>query len=199
MNEQEQKKFREKYESLMDAKYKMTYILDKMHKLEEDMYVKEYLKLQGEYKKMSDSEGYEIPYISEEQLLEKAIRETEIEETNNIYVCMSAYNGKYGLDKENVKSKYRALDAPVDYDSEKADYKQYYNVELSKNDDGYEVNIPIAMCKEFENNNLVLYPPDIEFANKDYDYVKRTYFTTIYEDSEEKAIEKIMTKRIKNK
>ena len=66
MNEQEQKKFREKYESLMDAKDKMTYILDKMHKLEEDMYVKEYLKLQGEYKKMSDSEGYEIPYISEE-------------------------------------------------------------------------------------------------------------------------------------
>ncbi|MBQ2639335.1 MAG: hypothetical protein IJF92_01025 [Bacilli bacterium] len=199
MNEQEQKKFREKYESLMDAKDKMTYILDKMHKLEEDMYVKEYLKLQEEYKKISDSEGYEIPYISEEQLLEKAIRETEIEETNNIYVCMSAYNGKYGLDESNVKSRYRVLDAPVDYDSKEADYKQYYNIELSKSDEGYEINIPIAMCKEFENNNLVLYPPDIEFANKYYDYVKRTYFTTIYESNEEKAIEKVMTKRIKNK
>ena len=109
---------------------------------------------------------------------------------------MSAYNGTYGLDKENVKSKYRVLDAPVDFDDKKADYKQYYNIELSNGDDGYEINVPIANCKEFEHNNIVLYPPDIEFANKYYDYVKRTYFTTLYEDSEEKAIEKVMTKRV---
>ena len=194
MNEQEQKRFRENYESIMKTREKMSKILEKMHELEKDMYVKDYLQLQEEYKKISDSRGYEIPYISEEQLLEKAIRETEIKDTNNIYVCMGAYNGKHGLDEENIKSKYRVLDALVDIDSDKADYKQYYNIELSKYDDGYEINIPRERCNEFELNNLVLYPPKMGLSNEYYDYIKKTYFSTLYEEDEEKAIEKIITK-----
>ena len=177
----------------------MKALLKDIKELERDMYVKEYLEKKAKYDKISETKGYEIPYISEEELLEKAIKESDVNTSNNIYVCMAAYNGKHGLDSENIKSEYRALDIKVDYDAKDADYKQYYNIELSDSDEGYEVNIPIYKCKEFEHNNIVLYPPDSDLADNYYKYIKRTYYSTIYEENEEKALDKVMAKVNKNK
>lgn len=195
MTNEEIEKFRNKYDSLKDTK---KYILDLQSKIKEyekeNPVVRKYLALKEQLEVDKEYSYWGVQDLDEEQMLERAIKETKINETNNIYVYISSYVGVNQLNNKNKKDALSIADIPVFYDNPDVDYRKYRNIELSPGDDNYEVNVPIFECEKFESDNIVLYS-HARSGSEYYEIVRRVYFDEIYTFGEQKALEKVMYKR----
>ena len=131
---------------------------------------------------------YEFGKKTDEDLLYSALCSVRINETNNIYVYMGTFKKNHECDIEHGANDYR-----VNKNDPDADYRIYRNLEFMAYQDGYEIEIPIKECESFEQNHIVIYPQGTCLCDQYYLKLRDEFFDTAILDSQEKALEKIMT------
>lgn len=112
---------------------------------------------------------YEFGKKTDEDLLYSALCSVRINETNNIYVYMGTFKKNHECDIEHGALEFMAYQ------------------------DGYEIEIPIKECESFEQNHIVIYPQGTCLCDQYYLKLRDEFFDTAILDSQEKALEKIMT------
>ena len=191
MTNEEIEKFQNKVYSLLNIQKNVNNLEKEIKRYEDIDIVREYLILK---KRLETVKRHGVHKLNYEQILEKALKEIKISETNNIYVYVSSYKGTHQLNYEHKENELPLADMIVSYDDPSVDYRKYINIELSPSDGNYEINVPISKCEEFEHNNIVL-RSNVKPGREYYNEIRAMYFSTIYIDGESRALEKIKSKR----
>lgn len=116
-------------------------------------------------------------FMSERDILTKAIQKEKIDETNNILICIGTYCFIHGEKFYEVNET-----------DTKANYKIY--LDLEKHVENALYKISIENVKEFEENHTILNSSEnpIRFYNK----MKKTFYETAIKENQEKAIKKVL-------
>ena len=139
---------------------------ERIHQLEQNALVREYIELSSRHS--GDSEEY----WSDNELLELAMEshEHEIIETNGIYFCIGlVYLADYA----------------------KNEYKRYINLEQPHDN----ILLPIASCYQFENTHEVIFT-NSRFPFQEYYKLRRIFFQTAIKEGQEKARLKVLKKLV---
>lgn len=170
---------------------------NKKLELEQDPKVKEYLETISDISKNNDilKDYKEANYnwkCTEEQFINKNAHSTE---TNSIYVCM------WGYGKKILSSKFNGVISFSDvidwskllaFDDEKTEYRVYADIEKPHAE---KVIIKKRDWKEFEKNNIVLFPSKDNNASDFYDKIRLLFLKTCLQESQDEAIQKILSMR----
>lgn len=105
------------------------------------------------------------------------------EDTNDIYVYLGTYEYNYEVDIVHGSNDFR-----VDYNSPKANYRIYKNIEYP-----YIESVPICRCEEFEKNHIIIKPKS-HFKNKEYYKIQEEFFVKAVKTNQEKAKQMILKK-----
>ena len=185
MNNNELEKLRNEYKNLKNAKEKALQLMERKKELETHADVVEYLNIT---KQLQNSD---YVALSDTKLLQKAIYHASIKHTNEIYVCIAAYKDVPDYLKNILGSRYG-----TNLNDPEAKFKCYVDIEKSFSD-GQKL-IPIEQCEGFEKNHNVLYSKDMEPMDF-YHYVRKKFFETCINESQEKAAEKLTIIKILSK
>lgn len=182
MNSEEVKKIKEEYENLIETKRKMKYLLERKGKLERDPKVIEYIKLIGLIKPNDANIFKIIEHMSNKKVLSMAISRVNIENSNNIYICLGTYETAYDLDFDLCKQEFI-----VDYDSKNAEYSRFVELETSK-----VVDVPIEKRNQFEEENIILLPPENMNSVEFYTITKEKFFDDALTYGNDIALKRIL-------
>lgn len=187
MTNEEKEKIRIKYEHLLEIKKEILKNKDEIEMLEQDPTVRRYLELKEILESDRCYDYFKVVHLSNEMILEEAIKSVRISSTNGIFICSGTYkNGDIGSDFN---------DYIVSHDAPDADFRKYINIELPEYDSNLIQLIPISECAEFEQNNIVLYPPKEFNSPQYYSKIRMMYFNTAVKYGCEKAVEKVLYRR----
>lgn len=186
MKNDELEELRKYYNKLMESDNRKDEIKKKLAQLQSDPKVIEYIDLKRE---LDYFNTHDIIPVNNKKIIERIVDNISVTNTTNIYVYMSTYTTNYYNSNAKTSDTKEVL-----YDSEDASYRSYYNIE---NPSLSSIDVPINDCSEFENNNIVLFPPkDASFFDY-YKKIRNIYFETAIKNGNEKAVEKV--KSIKEK
>lgn len=158
---------------------------DKIKRIKElmkDDKVKEFLKLisldykVGNTKKMVTDDIIASIYSQYLYLIKES-------DTNGLYVYLGTYAYNDEIDIVHGSRDYR-----VSYDSPKADYRLYQNIELWGSE-----QILIRKCEEFEKNHIVINPM-VPFSNKDFYEIQKDFFIRAVKDNQKSAKRMVLRK-----
>lgn len=187
MTNEEREKIRVKYEHLLEIKKEILKNKDEIEILEQDPTVRRYLELKERLESDKGYDYFEVVHLSNEMILEKAIKSVRVSNTNGIFICSGTYqNGDIDSDFN---------DYIVSHNDPDADFREYINIELPEYDSSRIQLIPISECAEFEEKNIVLYPPKEVNSAQYYSKIRTMYFNTAIQYGCEKALEKVLYKR----
>lgn len=187
MTNEEREKIKGKYEHLLEIKKEILKNKDEIEILEQDPTVRRYLELKERLESDKGYDYYEVVHLSNEMILEKAIKSVRVSNTSGIFICSGTYqNGDIDSDFN---------DYIVSHNDPDADFREYINIELPEYDSSHIQLIPISECAEFEQNNIVLYPPKGVDSAQYYSKIRMMYFNTAIQYGCEKALEKVLYKR----
>lgn len=187
MTNEEREKIRVKYEHLLEIKKEILKNKDEIEILEQDPTVRRYLELKERLESDKGYDYFEVVHLSNEMILEKAIKSARVSNTNGIFICSGTYqNGDIDSDFN---------DYIVSHNDPDADFREYINIELPEYDSSRIQLIPISECAEFEEKNIVLYPPKEVNSAQYYSKIRTMYFNTAIQYGCEKALEKVLYKR----
>ena len=179
MTNEEREKIKEKYEHLLEIKKEILKNKDEIEILEQDPTVRRYLELKERLESDKGYDYYEVAHLSNEMILEKAIKSLRVSNTSGIFICIGTYhNGDI-----------------VSHDASDIDFREYVNIEQNQYEDDRIRLIPISDCLEFEQNNIVLYPPKGVNSSQYYSKIRTMYFNTAIQYGCDKAKEKMLYKR----
>lgn len=104
-------------------------------------------------------------------------------ETNGLYVYLGTYKYNDEIDIVHGGRDYR-----VPYDSIKADYRVYQNVELWGS-----VHVLINKCEEFEKTHRIINPM-VDASDKTFYQIQKDFFIRAVKDNQESAKKMILRK-----
>lgn len=108
------------------------------------------------------------------------IRESD---TNGLYVYLGTYAYNDEMDIVHGSRDYR-----VSYDSPKADYRLYQNIELWGSE-----HILIRKCEEFEKTHTII-NPNVPFSDKAFYEIQKDFFIRAVKDNQESAKRMVLRK-----
>ena len=188
MTDNELEKIRSKYEKLLSTKKALESLQEEKKFLENNVKVKRYLEITNLLENNKENNSS----LNYDNLIERSINSIPVSNTNNIYV----YIGTYRYNDE-IDIIHGSKDDRVAFFDKKADYRVYRNIESLSYQDDYSINVPVSQCEKFEREHNVIYPKTC--LNGEYYYkVRREFFKTAILEGQEKAIEKVLTKKEKN-
>ena len=161
---------KQQYEWLKIQQLRYQSIFDRLKRLEENEFVREYLELSSSVKNIKRKDVC----LSEDDLIEVSYlgNVCYIEDTNGIYVCV----GEVDL-------------------HEMTRYKRYINIESSKD----SVLVPLDECEMFEKTHQVVFmnmvPHDVYSAIRKYRDAQKDFIKTAIEEGQEKACQKVLSKK----
>lgn len=161
MNKEELEEIRIKYEIKKKERDKLKKAKERIKELEKDPKVREYLGLMGAKDKK---------LLSDEKILENIIKDANIKNKSNIYVCYGKflYDGPH-INENNSYYVYRGLEGGGIFSIDQKDNEEF--------------EIDRIIIKLFEHNS--------EY----YDKIKQFYFRQLLNgENEEETLEKIKTK-----
>ena len=179
MTNGELKDIKRNYEELITAKTETDLLNEAIELYEQHPVVIKYLNLKRKLESITKSHS-KVEELCDDELLEYVINNIGISNTNNIYVYMGTYQQNDNITKENP------CDFIVSYDDPNADYRLYINIESP--DD--ERKIICTLQTDFEEQNIVLYPPQGINSSTYFYEIRSMYFKTAINEGQEKAIEK---------
>lgn len=174
-----------RYNDLIKIKQELLKTKQKIQELEQEPIVREYLGLikQQEHDKLSSY--YSVLELSDEDIFQKVIDEVLIHSIGSIYV----YFGDYRC----VESEEGGIQfIPITKSNEQVEYKQYKDIEHNLSI-GHMISL--NDCEEFENKNIILFPPKLENKIEYFNRIRTMYFNIAIKYGKEKALEKVMYKR----
>lgn len=177
MKEEEVEKIKDKYHHLIWLKHSLQNLKQEIMEYEKEPIVKEYLKRKKQLKSEQVYDYYQVVNLDDDHILEKAIKSVGVRNTENIFVCFGTCKHDNIIDDNELM------------------FRKYINIELAEYEDGYIQFIPISECAEFEQSNIVLYPPKGINSDKYFSEIRKMYFTTAVNDGCDKALEKVLYKR----
>lgn len=189
MTNEEKEKIRIKYEHLLEIKKEILKNKEEIEMLEQDPTVKRYLELKERLESDQDYDYFDVVHLSNEMILEKAIESVKVTNINNIYVYLATYQINLENDEEYP------LDFVVSFDDPNADYSEYMSIESDEYAVEYQKKVTPNNRKEFEQNNIVLYPPKGVDSAQYYSKIRTMYFNTAIQYGCEKALEKVLYRR----
>jgi hypothetical protein len=192
MTNEDLEKIRNKYKELKDKRSEILKIAEDIKRYEQDPIVKKYMELIKLYKKNTTGCMNAFDKKTDDDLLNSALISVRINETNNIYVYMGTFKKRYEYDEEYCEDDYQ-----VKKNDLLADYRTYRNLEFMSYQDDYEVKVPIEYCEEFEEEHIIIYPQGTCGYDQYYLKLRNEFFDTAILESQEKALEKILSLRKK--
>lgn len=178
---------RKKYKDLLTLKKSIKLLINEKKQLECDPKVRRYLEINRILNLDSGYSFHGIEKESDSQIVERAISCVKLSNTKNIYIymgtfkCNNVYDIIYGPD-----------DTRVNRNDKKAIYSLYRNLELSSFEETYELKISIKKREKFEEENIVVFPPENYFNDKFYSELRVAYFKEVIQNGQEEAFEKIL-------
>lgn len=151
--------------------------------LEQNKWVKEYLELKEE---LDESFDKELVDKTDSQILRSSYASNVKQEdsTNNIYMYMGTYRRSNEIDVVHGANDYR-----IEYDSPKADYRLYKNLEYEYD---YEM-IPISQCCEFEKTHNFIHAKGYMREAKFYK-IQEEFIELAVKYGQEEACKRILKK-----
>ena len=151
-------------------------------------------------KKLLDLTGLKIDFLDYDNIREiigNIIKDYNICETNNIYVCTRAY---YLVDYGNHDRDNYSYSTNIN-DNECAEYKSYRDIESGKYIKAVKERVnrieKRPLIEVFEKNNIVLNPyneSSRKHVENGYEEVILEFFYEAYKNGQNKALKKILTK-----
>lgn len=188
MKDEELENLRREYKHLVDLRDELIKVRSRIKELEQEPIVREYLSLLN--RERSDlSSNYKLFRKTDEELLEEAIRETVHRPDCSIYIYIGDYKT---LEGEPRSTKLVPTFIPISKNEEYPEYRKYRNIECNCEEG---TMIFIDECEEFEQRNIVLYPPNKTYSIEYFNKIRRIYFDTAIKYGKEKAVEKILYKK----
>lgn len=155
----------------------------RIKELQKDSKVKEYIKLISLFK----NEELKQINLSDTQIISslynRYLHKIQKEDTNGIYIYLGTYEYNNEVDIIHGSNDFR-----VNYNSPKANYRIYKNIEYT-----YGESIPIEMCDEFEKEHIVI-KPNTYFKNKIYYQIQEDFFIKAVKTNQESAKKMIIKK-----
>lgn len=185
MTNKEMEKIKNRYNTLISIKQRLLSLNKKIEELEQEPIIRKYLDLQTQLENEKLSFYYVSLQLSNDDILRKIIENIETTNTNNIYT----YIGTYQVNNEQKKES--SSDFSVSYDNPNASYRLYRNIEIPSE----EKKIMIALQLEFEQQNIVLYPPKGVNSDTYFTDIRNMYFNTAIKYGQGKALEKVLYKK----
>lgn len=111
----------------------------------------------------------------------------------NIYVYMGCYKGTHELHNVDNSNPLQLRDLHVGDDTSRADYKRYRNIELSRLDEGYEINVPLSKCDKFEKTHIIIHT---DYADSWDNYMKfrEIFLSELYSYKQQGTLVKVKSK-----
>lgn len=174
MNSNELNEFKQQYQTVSRKKDIMNSLRIKKEELEKNDVVKLYCQILNEMAELNDDINYE------QNILDNAIANSNIKNTNGIYVYFGSFY-------KNIFNQ----EIPVDHMDHTAQYSVYMDIE--KVYSSACITIPIESCESFERDNVILFPKDVYSERWIlYERIRRMFFETCVVEGQEKAIEKVL-------
>ena len=183
MKTEELKILKKKVEKLQTKREEVLTLQEEIALLEKSEVVKKYLNLLDLLDKKTTGRNANIDKITDEEIINIALRETKITPDEEIYVYLGTY--KYNNELDIVHS---LSDIPISRTNKYADYVLYQNLE-SKYYDSFKV--PYKSAEEFENTHKVIIPKNVVSRKKYFYKLQLEYFETMILESPEEAKQKI--------
>ena len=173
------------YHRLQKVNSEVTKLIERKKELETHDDVVEYLNITKQL------DNIDRRVLTNQDIIKKAIYNTNIKHTNGIYVCIAAYKEAPNYLKNFLGPRYA-----TNINDPEAKFKCY--VDIEKNFSEGQKLIPIDQCEGFEKNHNVLYSKNM--APMDfYHHVRNKFFETCISDGQEKAAEKLTIVKILTK
>ena len=129
------------------------------------------------------------------EIINNILKEFTITSTNNIYVCVRAYQIDCDINYQETTFYTRN----VEIDSKKADYKLYNNLEsdeiVKASKEKFE---DYPLINEFEENNIILNPYNTNENMNGYKEVKLDFFENSINYSQSKSKQLLLKKYTRN-
>lgn len=193
MTNEEREEIKAKYENLLKIKKEILKQKDEIKELEQNPIVRRYLELKERIESDQVDDYYKIVHLSNEMILEKVMESVSTTNTNNIYVYLATY--QINREKKSADDPVEPVDYIVSLEDPEADYIEYMSIELDEYPIKNIQSVAPDNRKEFEQNNIVLYPPDGVNNAKYYSEIRMMYFNTAIKYGCDKAVEKVLYKR----
>lgn len=185
MTDAELSDIRRNYEKSIEQKKEVLDLEEAIELYEQLPVIQRYLTLKRRLEYISPSTKVQL---LDEEILERVIDDIGVSNTNNIYVCMGAY--QFNQDKN--------VDVPSDFivplNDPNADYIEYVGIEKSESNSQF-IKLPSKQRVEFEKDNIVLYPPEGINTTVFFNKIREMFFKIAIKDGQEKALEKILEER----
>lgn len=159
----------------------------RIRKLQKDAKVKEYMQLTDfsyddlKLIKVTDSEIIDSFY-------RRHLYKIKENETNGLYVYLGTYQNSHEIDIVHGGN-----DIRVNYDSKKADYRIYQDIEQS-----FSEIIHISKCEQFEKDHTIINPKMYLGKNTFYD-IQKEFFVRAVKVNQESAKKLVLKKYNKSK
>lgn len=193
MKEQQLNLLRKKYHSLLGVKREILAYQKEKEELETDPTVRRYLQILQILEDNKNYSFYGIEKLSNDQILETAVKTVNFSYLNGIYVYMGSYK------INTTEADYYWMDYCVPRDSIDENYKVYRSVELNPEDEEYELKIYSEEQSKFENDNIILYPENDISNIRYYNDVRNMYFKEAVSHGENRALERVLDLQYKKK
>lgn len=152
-------------------------LLHKIHELEQDEKIKEYLNLRKQFQILQHKDTINK---SDDEIMYDIFNKYRniITETNQIYV----YTGTFTVSESEIP-----YEIMVQRNDIRGIYRKYKDIE-----NGYTQIVNIEDSIEFENNNIVLFP-NTGLLISYYDKVREEYIKLVVTEGQEKAYQRILS------
>lgn len=182
MKEEILEQIKKEYKELKETKKELESKKSRIKELEENEFVKEYLKLYHELYELSIKKDM---YLPEDTLFRSVIDKNtkDIKETNKIYVYIGTYKDSCEIDIMCPR------DEKVKYSDKRAKFRIYRDLEKINE----EIIIPIKECKDFERNNTVIILKTSLPELKIYD-VQEEFLKDAIETNQQEAVQRVLKK-----
>ena len=155
--------------------------VDRVNKLLAYKCLKEYFSLVGE--EPTRLKYYETDFEEiVNKVFNRAVYQIKDTETNHIYVYRNTY--KSG-DYDDIV--HGPSDVIVGRNDPSAEFRTYHDLEQ-----GYEINVPIRKCEEFEKNNHILF-----VGISRYYEIRQEFIIDAVKESQETAVKKVLKRYTK--
>jgi len=183
MKNEELKLLKEKYEQFKKKQNEVLNFNKEIELLKETKEVKRYLELLNILDEVKKGINYCIDKYTDKEIIDIALRYTEITPDEDIYVYFGTYKCSDVVDVIHYSS-----DIMVGRNNKDADYVLYKNLESKYFDD---VQVPYRCADEFEKTHKIIIPQNAINREKYFYDLRSEYFETMVLKSPEEARENI--------
>lgn len=182
MKEEKLKVIKEEYHERKEMKKNIENMMVRIEELKENEFVKEYLGLLNKLHKVNYKD---ILNWTDDMMLDAAICRNirNIEETNDIYVCLGTF-----ILTDIYDIEHGPRDSRVNRNDPSAEYRIYQDLECDES-----IRIPIKLCEEFEKNHRIIYP-DVYNTWGFYYKMQREFIEEAIATNQETACTKILSR-----